>query len=75
MALNKSRKIIIIVAVLALVGAVWGYKMYTDSQAIVDANGNSISSSERTSFESGMLNLAELKSTGLPVLINFSGDH
>lgn len=72
MTLNKNAKIALIVAIVVLVAGVWGLKMYGDRNA--ESGTPSASSSGETSasaYDSGPLDLDELKAAGLPILLNF----
>jgi hypothetical protein len=78
MAQNNLTKILVVGLVLVVIAGIWGYKYFIDSPAVPSggsaADRPSQDQLDRAAFEVDSIDVDELKSSGLPILINFSGD-
>jgi|GEM_PF-4813293 len=76
MAKNNVTKILLVALVLLLAAGVWGYKTLLPDPTSPALHGDDSVQvdSVRESFEVSTIDLDKLKSRGLPLIINFSGD-
>jgi len=73
--MKNSTKIVLVIAVIALIAGVWGLRRWQDMQAGLGsaASSETAGGEAASALYTDTINLDEFKAEGLPILINFSG--